>query len=92
MKNAFFWDVAPCRSCVNRCVGGTYYLHLQGRQIRERGTSVITWLQTSHAAHAGSSLADFSTVKMEAIHSCETSVYTRSTRHHIPENGILRIL
>jgi hypothetical protein len=23
MKNAIFWDVAPCRSCVNRCFGGT---------------------------------------------------------------------
>jgi hypothetical protein len=41
-------------------------------------------------AHAGSSLADFSTLKMEAILSSETSVHTRSrTRHHIPEDGIL---
>jgi hypothetical protein len=30
----------------------------------------------------------FSTLKMEAIRSSETSVYTGSTRHHIPENGI----
>jgi hypothetical protein len=30
MKNAFFWDVAPCRYFVNRCFGGTYHLHLQG--------------------------------------------------------------
>jgi hypothetical protein len=42
-------------------------------------------------AHAGSSLADFSTVKMEAIHSSETSVQsTRSTWRHIPEDGILQ--
>jgi hypothetical protein len=40
MKNAAFWDVAPCRYCVNRRSGGTYHLHLQGRKIRERGTSV----------------------------------------------------
>jgi hypothetical protein len=40
-------------------------------------------------AHAGSSLADFSTLKMEAIRSSETSVDTRSTRRHIPEDGIL---
>jgi hypothetical protein len=33
MKNAVFWDVAPCRSCVNRRFGGTYSLHLQGRKI-----------------------------------------------------------
>jgi hypothetical protein len=39
-------------------------------------------------AHAGSSLADFSTLKMEAIHSSETSVYTKSTWRHILEDGI----
>jgi hypothetical protein len=26
MKNAVFWNVAPCRSCVNRRFGGTYRL------------------------------------------------------------------
>jgi hypothetical protein len=60
MKNAVFLDVAPCRSYVNRYFGGMYRLHLQGRNIRERGTSVGGWLQT-----------------------------TRSTRRHIPEDGIL---
>jgi hypothetical protein len=45
MKNAVFWDVAPCRSCVNRRFRGTYPLHLQSRKIRERGTSVSRWLQ-----------------------------------------------
>jgi hypothetical protein len=33
-------------------------------------------------AHAGSSLADFSTLKMEAIRSFEKSVHTRSTQRH----------
>jgi hypothetical protein len=28
---------------------------------------------------------------MEAILSSETSVYTRSTRRHIPEDGILQV-
>jgi hypothetical protein len=42
-------------------------------------------------AHAGSSLADFSTLKMETIRSSETSVhFTRSARRHIPEDGILQ--
>jgi hypothetical protein len=27
-----FWDVAPCRSYVNRRFGGTYRLHLQGTE------------------------------------------------------------
>jgi hypothetical protein len=40
MKDAVFWDVAPFRSRVNRRFGGTYNLNLQGRKIRERGTSV----------------------------------------------------
>jgi hypothetical protein len=51
---------------------------------------------TSHGlqppAHAGSSLADFSTLKMEAIYSSETWVHTRSTQRHIPEDGTLTIL
>jgi hypothetical protein len=38
--------VAPCKSCVNRRFGGMYRFHFQGRRIRERGTSVSTWLQT----------------------------------------------
>jgi hypothetical protein len=33
-----FWDVAPCRFCMNRRFGGTYCLHLPGRKIRERGS------------------------------------------------------
>jgi hypothetical protein len=31
MKNDVFWNVAPCRYCVNWRCGGTYRLHLQGR-------------------------------------------------------------
>jgi hypothetical protein len=30
VKNAVFWDVAPCRYFVNRRFGGTYRLHLEG--------------------------------------------------------------
>jgi hypothetical protein len=47
-----FWDVAPCRSCVNRRYGGKYRLHLQGRKICERGTSVSRWLQTESRTDA----------------------------------------
>jgi hypothetical protein len=43
MKNAVFWDVTPCRSCVNRRFRGTQRLHLQGRKIRQRGASVSRW-------------------------------------------------
>jgi hypothetical protein len=88
VKNAVFCDVAPCKSCVNRRFGGKYHLHLQGREIRERRTSVSS-LQPP--AHAGSSLADFSTLKMEVIRCSETSVHTRSTRRHIPEDSFLQL-
>jgi hypothetical protein len=84
MKNAIFWDVALCRSCVNRHFRRTYRLHLQGRKICEQGNSSL-----QPPAHAGSLHADFSTLKMGAIRSSETSVHTRSTRRHIPEDGIL---
>jgi hypothetical protein len=47
MKNATFWDMVPCRSFVNRLFGRTYRLHLQGRKIGERGTSVSGWLQNT---------------------------------------------
>jgi hypothetical protein len=41
------------------------------------------------AAHICSTLADYSTLKMEAIRSSETSVNPSSTQRHIPEDNIL---
>jgi hypothetical protein len=61
--------------------------HLQGRKIRRRGNSVSLSLQPP--AHTAFSLADFSTLKMEAMSYSETSIHTRSTRRHNPEDGIL---
>jgi hypothetical protein len=57
-KNAVFWVVTPCRSCVNRL----------SRWVLTRG---------------------FFYLKMEETRSSETSVHTRYTRRHIPEDGIL---
>jgi hypothetical protein len=54
--------------------------------------SLWPWARISQLkppAHADSSLADLSTLKVEAIHSSETSVHTRCTRRQIPENDIL---
>jgi hypothetical protein len=87
MKNAVFWDVSPCRSCENRRFGGMYLLHLQGRKIRSRYVPPTRrFTQDLHGASlqlpadAGSLLADFSILKMEAVRSSETSVHTRATR------------
>jgi hypothetical protein len=76
LKNAVFWDVALCRSCVNRRFGGSYRLHLQCRN------NPPTRNQLEQVT------ADCS-LKMEAIRSSETSVHTRSTQRHIPDDGIL---
>jgi hypothetical protein len=57
--------------------------------VSEERIASIFILSLQPPAHAGTSLADFSTLKMEAIRSSETSVYTISTRCHIPEGGIL---
>jgi hypothetical protein len=89
MKNDVVWNVAQGWSCVNRRFGGTYRLHLQGRKIRERGSSLSRWLSLQPPTHAASSFADFSALKLEAIRSCETSVHTRSTLRPIPEDDIL---
>jgi hypothetical protein len=57
--------------------------------------ALLTFLPTNEepawagGCRPGSSLPDFSTLKMEAICSSQTSLYTISTRRHIPENGIL---
>jgi hypothetical protein len=48
---------------------------------------VITYSQRAKVA-SYSSLIVF-TLKMKAIHSSETSISTRTTRRHIPEDGIL---
>jgi hypothetical protein len=84
MKNAVFWDMAPCKSCVSRRFGGTHRLHLQGRKVRERGTGV------SRCQKSAACFAYTLTLKMEATCSSETSVHTESIRRHIPEGGILQ--
>jgi hypothetical protein len=39
MKNGVFWDVAPCKYCINRRFGGTHRLNLQGRRKKEKSAS-----------------------------------------------------
>jgi hypothetical protein len=64
------------------CLDGGHWDWVPGKQNEQR-------CRQQSPAHAGSSLANFSTPKMEAISSSETSVHTKSTRRHIPEYGIL---
>jgi hypothetical protein len=73
MKNAVFWDVAPCRSSVNRRFGGTYRLLFRVEKSRARNQHTAATCSRWFLAR------DFSTLKMEAIGSSETSgnkIYT----------------
>jgi hypothetical protein len=54
--------------------------------------AVLTGMCRLQSSHAGSSLTDFSALKMEAIRSSETSVRTRSTLRHIQEDDNLHTL
>jgi hypothetical protein len=53
LKNAIFWDVAPCRSCVNRRFGGTNRLRrltqaLHGPTSQKTAFFIVTGVKTSN--------------------------------------------
>jgi hypothetical protein len=75
MKNAVFWDGPTFRRNVSP-LSSWYKNPLERRQHE----------QLEPSAHADSSLADYCTLKIAAIHSSETSVHPRrriSSRYRI---------
>jgi hypothetical protein len=80
------WDITACSLLkVNRRFGGTLCIHLQGRISREWYQLVSRWLDLPPALTLVSFLAYFSSIKMEAICSSETSVeFQQTTRRCIP--------
>jgi hypothetical protein len=38
MKNANFWDVAPCKSCGNPRLRGKYHLHFRDRKVSKESS------------------------------------------------------
>jgi hypothetical protein len=48
MKGSIFWDITQCSPLkVNRCYGGTYSLHLQGRISRAWNQSNSSWQENT---------------------------------------------
>jgi hypothetical protein len=76
-----FWDKTPCSPLsINRRVGETYRLHLQGRKNKFSKKLALKQMESR----------TFSTLKIETICSSETSVVTqRTTRRYIPDDGTL---
>jgi hypothetical protein len=82
MKNSAFWNIISYSSLkVKRRFGETRRLDLEGRRIS----------QASNKCEAGSN--NYSTLKMEATNSSETSIeFQRNTRCDIPEDITLQNL
>jgi hypothetical protein len=80
LKNAVFWNVTPCGLCKNRRFGETHLLHHQDDS--------VPWLLDP--ANVVRSSRILITPMMEMILSPETLVFTRATRRHIAEDGILQ--
>jgi hypothetical protein len=41
MKKSVFWDVPPCKYCVNRRFGGTYRLHFRVEEKRKSASEEL---------------------------------------------------
>jgi hypothetical protein len=101
MKSSIFWDITPCSlSKVNRRSGGTNRPHLPGRRIIwGRNQCESRWqaepepepeLCMPSASMLVSCLAYFTTLRVEAICSSETSVeFLMTTLRYIPEDSTL---
>jgi hypothetical protein len=78
MKNAVFWDVAPCRYYVTRRFGVRYRLHLLGRKIRSLGTScghLLTLIPRSRIVYP--EVAGDTLIRNVGSHKIYTAPHTR---------------
>jgi hypothetical protein len=81
-----FWYITTCSPVkINRCVRGTYRLHLQGRRVSQARN------QNEVGSKHSCSLAHSSALKMEAICFLEKSVdFHRTARRCILEDRTLQ--
>jgi hypothetical protein len=92
MKNDVLWDVTPCGSCENRLFEERIDSIIRAKRIRELETTLAAFLRSVlqllvTAKAIPSSLIVFTLIK-EMTLSSEISVIARTTRRHIPEDGI----
>jgi hypothetical protein len=73
MKNAAFWNMTPCGSCMDRSFGETNRLHHQGEKNQQ--TSLLHLLVTVNDVPGSLILL---TLMIEAICSSETSLCCKS--------------
>jgi hypothetical protein len=92
MKSTIVWDLTPCNPLkVHRRFGGTYRLHLQGWKITRARNHCENMWQAENFFDAGFFPSLFSTLKIEAIYSSETSVdFQRTTWRYISEDSTLQ--
>jgi hypothetical protein len=93
VKNAVFWDMTPCRSCVrNEISEGRVSLIFKVDRILERRKALAVGRQISWPdANAVPRPRILSALKMEVTRAFGTSVLTRPTRCHIAEDVILHV-
>jgi hypothetical protein len=84
MKDAGFWDVTPCDVYKNRVSEKRIATIIRATKICELLRSVLRFLVAANVPNSPILVP----LMMEMICSSDTSVLTRSTRCHIPEDGI----
>jgi hypothetical protein len=63
MRVAILWDIAQFIPYMNRCFGGMYYFHLQGRKSTEQETSLLT----KHSQYPHTTSEDLSSLFTEGL-------------------------